>query len=495
MIRQTLTQKQLQKLSPRQIQLMKLIQIPAATLDQRVQEELEANPALDETRDSEFSDDDQEEGSDSSEEFEMDDYLQEYIEDDPATYKMRSNNYSSDQEDKKMPSVVETSFQEYLLSQVSMFSLQSEEEQIIAEQIVGSIDQDGYLRRNTRAIVDDLMLNQNLFVEEAAVDKILKQIQKLDPPGVGARTLEECLLLQLERKLNANKNIGQYDELVLAKEMIENYFDEFSKKHYSKLMKYMDLSEQELKDIIDRIIKLNPKPASGYAMEKSSSKTNYIVPDFFVKNDAGELTLELNSRNAPELRINDQYKEMLINFKEHKKANSLNEKDKEAVMFIKNKIDSAKWFIDAIRQRQNTLYRTMYTILQYQKDFFLTGDRAQMKPMILKDIADVTGLDVSTISRVANSKYVETEFGTIHLKDFFSESITKEDGEVVSTNEVKSILQDLIDEEDKSKPLSDENLKKLLDDQGYDIARRTVAKYREQLGIPVARLRKMLMVQ
>lgn len=495
MIRQTLTQKQLQKLSPRQIQLMKLIQIPAATLDQRVQEELEANPALEEARETEYQESDQDDTNETSEEFEMDDYLQEYIEDDPATYKMRSSNYSADREDKKMPSVVETSFQEYLLSQVSMLSLKTEEEQIIAEQIVGSIDQDGYLRRDTRALVDDLMLNQNLFVEEDKVEEILKKIQKLDPPGVAARSLKECLLLQLDRKLNSRQNLGQNDELLLAREMIEHYFQEFSKKHYSKLMKYMELSEQELKDIIDRVIKLNPKPASGYSMDKSGSKTNYIVPDFFVKNNAGELTLELNNQNAPELRINDQYKEMLINFKEHKKSNTLNNKDKEAVLFIKNKIDSAKWFIDAIRQRQNTLYRTMYTIMQYQKDFFLTGDRAQLKPMILKDIADVTGLDISTISRVANSKYVETEFGTIHLKDFFSESIVKEDGEVVSTNEVKSILQDIIDEEDKTKPLSDENLKSLLDEQGYNIARRTVAKYREQLGIPVARLRKVLMVQ
>ena len=495
MIRQTLTQKQLQKLSPRQIQLMKLIQIPAATLDQRVQEELEANPALEEARETEYQESDQDDTNESSEEFEMDDYLQEYIEDDPATYKMRSSNYSADREDKKMPSVVETSFQEYLMSQVSMLSLKTEEEQIIAEQIVGSIDQDGYLRRDTRALVDDLMLNQNLFVEEEKVEEILKKIQKLDPPGVAARSLKECLLLQLDRKLNSKQNLGQNDELLLAREMIEHYFEQFSKKHYSKLMKYMELSEQELKDIIDRVIKLNPKPASGYAMDKSSSKTNYIVPDFFVKNNEGELILELNNQNAPELRINDQYKEMLINFKEHKKSNTLNNKDKEAVLFIKNKIDSAKWFIDAIRQRQNTLYRTMYTIMQYQKDFFLTGDRAQLKPMILKDIADVTGLDISTISRVANSKYVETEFGTIHLKDFFSESIVKEDGEVVSTNEVKSILQDIIDEEDKTKPLSDENLKNLLDEQGYNIARRTVAKYREQLGIPVARLRKVLMVQ
>ena len=287
MIRQTLTQKQLQKLSPRQIQLMKLIQIPAATLDQRVQEELEANPALEEARETEYQESDQDDTNESSEEFEMDDYLQEYIEDDPATYKMRSSNYSADREDKKMPSVVETSFQEYLMSQVSMLSLKTEEEQIIAEQIVGSIDQDGYLRRDTRALVDDLMLNQNLFVEEEKVEEILKKIQKLDPPGVAARSLKECLLLQLDRKLNSKQNLGQNDELLLAREMIEHYFEQFSKKHYSKLMKYMELSEQELKDIIDRVIKLNPKPASGYAMDKSSSKTNYIVPDFFVKKMRG----------------------------------------------------------------------------------------------------------------------------------------------------------------------------------------------------------------
>jgi RNA polymerase sigma-54 factor len=497
MIRQSLTQKQLQKLSPRQIQLMKLIQIPTATLDQRIQEELEANPALEETRDYEEveSESNTAEEKNDSEEFEMDDYLQEYLEDDPSSYKMRSNNYSSDEDNKTIPSIVEISFQDHLTNQLGMLGRFDEEEELIANQVIGSIDEDGYLRRNARSLVDDLMLNQNIFVDEKDVERIIEMVHKLDPAGVGARDLRECLLIQLDRKINSKYHLAETDQLMLAREMIDKYFDAFSKKHFSKLMKHMELNEEELQSIIDLVVKLNPKPASGYVSSKSSNKTNYIVPDFFIKNEDGDLLLELNNYNAPDLRINDQYKEMLLNFREHKRNDSLNTKDKEAALFIKQKIDSAKWFIDAIRQRNNTLFKTMYSIMQYQKEFFLSGDRANLKPMILKDIADVTGLDISTISRVANSKYVETEFGTYHLKDFFSEAVVKMDGEVVSTNEVKSILEKLVENEDKMKPFSDEKLKKLLEKEGFDIARRTVAKYREQLGIPVARLRKSLIVQ
>ncbi|MDX1665776.1 MAG: RNA polymerase factor sigma-54, partial [Saprospiraceae bacterium] len=494
MLKQRLSQKMLQKLSPQQIQLMKLLQIPTATLDQRIKEELEANPALEEglLRDEQSgpdSDDTLEsdrlsEGDDQREEaFELDDYLTEYMEDDPGSYKYKANIYSPDQEDKSLPIPVENTFHDYLEEQLGMLELEDDREELIAKQIIGSIDEDGYLRREPIAIIDDLMFSQNLFVEENEILDVLEKIHQFDPPGVGARDLRECLLIQLENKLDKDKDWEEEQEkyMELAKVLLKDYFEEFSKKHYAKLQRQLNISEDELKAALDEILKLNPKPASGHATGSRMTGTHYIVPDFIVINRDGELDLSLNTRNAPDLRINDQYKRMLKTYKEAGGKTS-NKKQKEALMFIKQKIDSAKWFIDAIRQRQQTMYKTMYAILQYQYDYFLTGDQKKLRPMILKDIAEIAGFDISTISRVANSKFVQTEFGTMRLKDFFSESIQTSDGEEVSTLEVKKILREIVDAENKKKPLSDEKLKNALKAKGYNIARRTVAKYREQLS-------------
>ncbi|RMF30908.1 MAG: RNA polymerase sigma-54 factor, partial [Bacteroidetes bacterium] len=364
----------------------------------------------------------------------------------------------------------------------------NEKEERIARQIVGSIDDDGYLRREPRAIVDDLMLSQNLLVTPEEVESMLKKIQKFDPPGVGARNLQECLRIQLEMRLRReNLSPQEKEALQLALRIINQHFEEFTKKHYQKLQRQLGVTEDALKEAVDEILKCNPKPASGHS-NPHSRNTHYIVPDFIIVNRDGELELTLNARNAPDLRINDHYREMLKAYKENTKGRRADKKEKEAILFIKQKIDSAKWFIDAIRQRQQTMYKTMYTIMKYQYEYFLTGDQKKLKPMILKDIADLTGLDISTVSRVANSKFVQTEFGTMRLKDFFSESLQTQDGEEVSTLEVKKILTEIIENEDKRKPLSDEKLKNILREKGYNIARRTVAKYREQLGIPVARL-------
>lgn len=503
MLKQNLSQKLLQKLSPQQIQLMKLLQIPTATLEQRIKEELEANPALDEGEEldeevpvgstTEETKEDEEE-TQREEEFELDDYINEYIEDDPSSYKLKTENYTADDDDKTVPMAVEDTFHEYLETQLGMLNLQDEREIKVASQIIGSIDDDGYLRRDPIAIIDDLMFSQNIVSSETEIYYILAKIQKFDPPGVGARDLQECLSLQLRYRLEVEDSELDDEELQntrLALKIISEYFNEFSKKHYQKLQRYLSISEAQLKKAIDEVLKLNPKPASGY---KGSGNRNmhYIVPDFTIVNRDGELELSLNSRNAPDLRINEHYKDMLKTYNVNKKHKKNGRQEKEAVLFIKQKIDSAKWFIDAIRQRQQTMYKTMYSIMQYQYDFFRTGDQKTLRPMILKDIADITGLDISTVSRVANSKFVQTEFGTKRLKDFFSESLQTRTGEEVSTLEVKKILTDIIGEEHKKKPYSDEKLKNILREKGYEIARRTVAKYREQLNIPVARLRKEL---
>lgn len=489
MLKQNLSQKQIQKLSPQQIQLMKLLQIPTATLDQRIQEELESNPALDEGEDHEVFDlDDNRESEKEQEEFELDDYLNEYIEDDPSYYKMKSNNYTAE-ETKSIPIPVESTFHEHLNKQLGMQDIVDAEDITIAKQLIGSIDHDGYLRRDLVSIVDDLMFSQNIFTTTDKLESLLSIIQKFDPPGIGARDLRECLLIQLEEKIE--KTHEEDPIMTYAYDILENHFEEFTKKHFHKLKKALGISESDLKDAIDEIIKLNPKPASGFSTNRSFSN-QYVVPDFIIRNRDGELELSLNNKNAPDLRINDNYMDMLKGYKASTQGRRANKKEKEAVMFIKQKIDSAKWFIDAIKQRQDTLYRTMYSIMQYQEEFFLTGDERTLKPMILKDIAEITGLDISTVSRVANSKFVQTEFGTKKLKDFFSESLQTEDGTEVSTLEVKNILNDIVSEENKKKPLSDEKLKDALKDKGYNIARRTVAKYREQLNIPVARLRKEL---
>ena len=509
MLKQNLSQRLLQKLSPQQIQLMKLLQIPTATLEQRIKEELEANPVLEEGEDrdeqlevAKKNDDDETEGKEEKEgdeeivreeEFELDDYLTEYIEDDPSSYKLKANNFSAEEEDKSIPIAVENTFHEYLEQQLGMLELKDERELTIAKQIIGSIDDDGYLRREPEAIIDDLIFSQNIDAKEEEIVALLKRIQKFDPPGIGSRDLQECLLLQLEHRNKTEVNISYEDKapLRLAIRIIQDYFNEFSKKHYQKLQRYLTISEKQLKFAVDEILRLNPKPASGHRTN-SSRGTHYIVPDFIIINREGELDLTLNSRNAPDLRINEHYKDMLKSYKDSNAGRRADKKQKEAVMFIKQKIDSAKWFIDAIRQRQQTMYKTMYSIMQYQYDFFLTGDQKRLRPMILKDIADITGLDISTVSRVANSKFVQTEFGTKRLKDFFSESLQTSSGAEVSTLEVKKILTDIIEEENKRKPYSDEKLKNMLQEKGYNIARRTVAKYREQLNIPVARLRKEL---
>lgn len=495
MLKQSLSQKMLQKLSPQQIQLMKLLQIPTANLEQRVKEELEANPALEESEDynevfdleeSRYGANETSQEGDNNDEqtFEFDDYLNQYLDDDPSAYKLKGEGYSNEEE-KSVPISFETSFHENLERQLGLLNL-SEREELIALQIIGSIDEDGYLRREPSAITDDLLFSQNLEIEKEEVERLIKQIQRFEPAGICARDLQECLLLQIQDKIEKDPRDHAKS---IALVILTQYFEEFSKKHYEKIKKQLALSDSDLKDAIEVIIKLNPKPAGAI---NNSAVNQYIIPDFIVTNRDGELELTLNSKNAPDLRINDQYLDMLKGYRESVQSRKATKPEKEAVLFIKQKIDSAKWFIDAIKQRQDTLYRTMYAIMQYQKDYFLTGDERRIKPMILKDLAEVTGLDISTVSRVANSKFVQTEFGTKRLKDFFSESMQTQDGSEVSTLEVKNILNDVISREDKTKPLSDERLMEILSERGYNIARRTIAKYREQLNIPVARLRKQL---
>ncbi len=496
MLNQRLSQKLLQKLSPQQIQLMKLLQVPTDQLEQRIKEELEANPALEEgdrdeqdasSLDDVFRDEEKggEEGSGDegeetrdSEELDLDDYINE---DDVADYKTRDE-YSGDDEEesKSSPYAVTDTFHENLTKQLGMCELDDRQEKI-AQQILGSIDDDGYLRRDIGAIVDDLAFSQNVMTDENEIIDLLDLIQGFDPPGVGARDLRECLLLQLERKTHTKV-------IKLAIHVIENYFEEFTKKHYEKLAKHLKVTDEDLKPVIAEITRLNPKPG-GSAKEDGGAMYQYIIPDFTIVNNNGELELKLNSRNAPELRVSRDFMDMMVDYK---RGAQKDKKQKEAIMFIKQKIDAAKWFIDAIKQRQHTLWSTMYEIMVHQYDFFLTGDETNMKPMILKDIAEKTGLDISTVSRVANSKYVQTEFGTFALKFFFSESLSTDSGEEVSTREVKKILSELIEGEDKKNPLSDQELMEHLRKRSYNIARRTVAKYREQLDIPVARLRKEL---
>ena len=493
MLRQSQSQKLLQKLSPQQIQLMKLLQVPTANLEERVKEEIEENPALEykdgeenndeykldsEHEQDEYSSEDDEVDltDDNTEKLEIDDFLKN--EDDYGGYS--DDYYGGEQEQKTTPISVESSFHEQLLDQLGLLELEGDRLRV-AEQIIGSIDDDGYLRREPTAIVDDLAFGQNIMTSLEEVNEIIGQIQEqFDPPGVCAWTLQECLLLQLKRFPHNQESIN-------AIEIIDKHFNEFTKKHYEKIQRNLALDDEAFKRVIHVIIKLNPKP--GAAFTGMSKAETYIIPDFFIFNNNGKLELSLNSKNAPELRVSEGYKEM---FRAYDRSDKKNKQQKEAVMFIKQKLDSAKWFIDAIKQRQHTLIETMQAILDFQKEFFLTGDETNLKPMILKDIASITLLDISTVSRVANSKFVQTEFGTFKLKYFFSESLQTESGEEVSTREVKSILASLIAAENKKKPIADETLTDLLIEKGYNIARRTVAKYREQLNIPVARLRKEL---
>lgn len=495
MLNQRLQQKLLQKLSPQQILLMKLLQIPSIALEQRIKQEIEENPALEETNEDEILDadldydepvdaeememerDEDSETKNSDDEFDLDDYIAD--DDDTPSYKLNANNYSSDDERREIPFISGNSFQDLLYSQLGMRNL-TEKQQQIASYIIGNLDDSGYLNRDISAMVDDLAFAMNIQTTKEEIQEMLYVIQDMEPHGVGARNLQECLLIQLRKSEEPSQ------ETELAIQLLERHFNEFTKKHYDKIIKKAKITEHELKLAIDEILKLNPKPGNSHS---DSSKTNhYILSDFFIYNNNGSLEFQLNSKNTPELRLNRTYVDMLEDYANSKNKNS----HREAVSFVKQKIDSAKWFIDAIRQRQNTLQITMQAIMNYQREYFMTGDETKLRPMILKDIAEIVNLDISTISRVANSKYVQTPFGTFLLKSFFSESMQTDSGEEVSTREIKKILSDCIEAEEKGKPLTDEQLTKILKDKGYNIARRTVAKYREQLNIPVARLRKEL---
>jgi RNA polymerase sigma-54 factor len=478
-----LSQSLQQKLSPQQIQFIKLLQVPTAELETRIEEELEINPALEEGEEKEpveESDNTAEaeefqESSGSEEEIDIKDYLRD---DDYSGYKMQGD--GDDEDDKDMPIPMSTSLHEQLMSQLDFLGL-DEKQYAIGKQLVGSIESDGYIRRELEAIVNDLAFSQGIDTTAEEVEAVLKKIQTFDPPGIAARTLQECLLLQLDRMDN-----GHDIDVAVAKKIIAECFDEFTKKHYQKIQKKLDTEDEDfVRDAIELIVRLNPKPGGGSAA--SMAKNQYIIPDFILTNNNGKLELALNSRNAPELRISRSYTEM---FKAYDKSDKRDKKLKDAVSFVKQKLDAAKWFIDAIKQRQQTLLRTMKAIVDFQYEFFLEGDETKLKPMILKDIASMINMDISTVSRVASSKAVQTDFGIYPLKYFFSEGITTDSGEEVSSREVKQIIKDIIEQEDKNKPLSDDKLEKILNDKGYNIARRTVAKYREQLNIPVARLRK-----
>ncbi|RLJ61471.1 RNA polymerase RpoN-/SigL-like sigma 54 subunit [Lacinutrix venerupis] len=484
MLKQYLQFKLSQKLSPQQIQLMKLIQLPTQAFEQRLKQELEENPALDtgkeekvdEYEDMDNSADEYDDNEVIETEINVDDYLSD---DEIPDYRTSANNYSADDDEKSIPYASGTSFTQHLKTQLNTYRL-SDEERDIAEFLVGSVDESGYIRRELSDIMDDLAFTQNVYTTEEKIEHVLKIVHQLDPAGVGARNLQECLSIQLARK-------EQSPDVELASKIINNAFEQFTKKHYKKLMAKFDISEIQLKDAIHEIERLNPKPGGSYS--GNTRMIEHVVPDFAIKIVDGQLELTLNGRNAPELHVSREYNNMLKGYKESKDKSKA---QKDAVLFIKQKLDAAKWFIEAIKQRQQTLFVTMSAIMHYQKEYFLTGDERNLKPMILKDIADEIEMDVSTVSRVANSKYVDTPYGTKLIKEFFSESMTNDQGEEVSTREIKKILETVVEEEDKKKPLTDEALAKILKEKGYPIARRTVAKYREQLDISVARLRKEL---
>lgn len=484
MLKQSLHQKMLQKLSPLQIQVIKLLEIPTFELEQRIKEEMEENPVLEFAKDNKEKDEYDE--SDSKEEVEvekdevsLDDYINA---DDIPSYRLQSRNYSKDDKHEDIPFSGGTTFHENLISQLGLRIL-DERQRGIAEYIIGNIDEDGYLRRELEEMVDDLAFSQNLEINEEEALEILKIVQDFDPPGVAARDLRECLLLQLAKKDH------DIPAVQWASEILTDYFEEFTRKHYDKIGRRLQLEDEDLKAAMDEILKLNPKPGSSYSnpMHKAAQ---LIIPDFTLDIVDGQFQLSLNSRSVPDLTVSNTYSEMLEEYQSNKKNQT--REQKEAAMFVKQKLDSAKWFIDAIKQRHNTLETVMNAILEYQKDYFIEGDEMQLRPMILKDIAEKTDLDISTISRVSNSKYIQTHFGIFPLKYFFSEGLQTDSGEEVSTREIKMILEECIENEDKRKPLTDERLAKILKEKSYNIARRTVAKYREQLNIPVARLRKEL---
>jgi RNA polymerase sigma-54 factor len=482
MLKQGLHQKLLQKLSPQQIQMIKLLEIPTMQLEQRIKKEIEENPVLEEGREKdEYETPTDEPTSDpvEKEDFSIDEYLHT---DDIPSYKLYTSNYSKDDKKTDIPFSIGASFHDYLDNQLGLRRL-DEHQHALAEYMIGNIDEDGYLRREIEAIADDLAFSQNIETNEEELLNILRIIQDFDPIGVGARDLRECLLIQIRAKDQKISSIS------LAQEIIRYHFDEFTRKHYDKIQTKLGVKEDDLKDAIEEILHLNPKPGGSFS-DSAGKASQVIIPDFILDNNEGRLEISLNNRNTPELRVSRTYSEMLESYAANKKKSS--NQQKEAVNFVKQKLDSAKWFIDAIKQRQNTLLLTMNAILEYQIEYFDEGDETKLKPMILKDIADKTNLDISTISRVANSKYIQTHFGILALKYFFSEGLQTDSGEEVSTREIKKILQDCIDKEEKKKPLTDDKLAAILQEKGYQIARRTVAKYREQLNIPVARMRKEL---
>lgn len=501
MLKQSLDQRQLLKLSPQQIQLMKLLQVPTMDLEQRIKEELEINPALEELepleslQESEDNDldsleiqskqeDTNPENSRDTDEFDMNDY---YDEDDIAAYKLRDNNYASREDSPDRPFSFNVGFHDQLLQQLGMLNLTPEQQQI-GELIIGNLDDAGYLQRSIEAMTNDIAFSNNIIVSEQEIEWVLHQIQELEPAGIGARDLQECLLLQIDALLKDESTpFLTKASLLLARDIVQNYFEAFTKKQYEKILDKLGVDEDELRDALDEIVHLNPKP--GMAVFENSTDAPIIMPDFYLTNTDGKLHLSLNDRNDPDLRVSPSYMQMFSSYNQKKKKHK---QEKEANVFLKQKIDSAQWFIDLIRQRYNTLYTIVQTIIDYQHDYFINGDIALLKPMRLKDIAELTNLDISTISRVTANKYIQTHFGIFLLKDFFSNSMINEEGTMVSTSGIKDVLHQLIEEEDKSEPLTDDALVDHLKTKGFEIARRTVAKYREAMGIAVARLRRQV---
>lgn len=481
MLRQTLEQKLQQKLSPAQIQVIKMLEVPTLELEERIRQELEENPALEEGREDKDTeqdpDDDLNDDGGNNEDMDLEEYM---ADDDIPDYKLKINNTSKDDKREEIPFSIGTTFHENLIEQLGLQHI-TEHERLLAEYVIGNIDDEGYLRRTVESMVDDVIFHAGINTTDEEMSRIVSLIREFDPPGVGAMNLQECLKLQLKRRKPSAK-------VETALKIIEDYFEEFSKKHYDKIKKNLNINDEMLREVITEISHLNPKPGNAWGGNLLEKSMTVVVPDFILEQEEGKLTVHLNNSNIPELRVSNAYNELFQEYNDKKTGR--NRQLKDAVSFAKQKIDSARWFIEAIKQRHETLLRTMQAIVNFQYDFFIEGDDVFLKPMILKDIADITGYDISTISRVSNSKYIQTEFGVYPVKYFFSESMTNESGEEVSTREIKKILQECVENEEKKKPLNDDALAEVLRTKGYNIARRTVAKYREQLNIPVARLRK-----
>jgi len=481
MLRQSLEQKLQQRLSPAQIQVIKMLEVPTLELEERIRQELEENPALEEGEElredeGDFDDDLNDDGG-NNDDMDLEDYM---LDDDIPDYRLKVNNTSKDDKREDIPFSIGTTFHEHLIEQLGLQHL-SEHERLLAEYVIGNIDDEGYLRRTVESMVDDIVFHVGVHTTDEEMQRVVDVIQEFEPSGVGATTLQECLILQLERK-------KYRPEVDIALKIVRDYFEEFSRKHYDKIKKGLDVDDDMLREAVTEISHLNPKPGNAWGGNLLEKSMSVIVPDFILENTDGKLSVHLNNSNIPELRVSNTYNELFQTYSE--KKGEKNSGLRDAVTFAKQKIDAARWFIDAIKQRHETLLTTMRAIVEFQYDFFIEGDDVYMKPMILKDIADITGYDISTISRVSNSKFIQTEFGVYPVKYFFSESMTNDSGEEVSTREIKKILQDCIDSENKKKPLNDDALADVLKTKGYNIARRTVAKYREQLNIPVARLRK-----